>query len=166
MNYDFMETHTYDLCKTIQTRIIDDFQASYDRFLGYILEEKNPNIIKFVKKYIDWYENNDLYNFIMFEKVINQDSNYIWDNLRSFCINYFYDDSLFSVNWYKSELSSESSDGTKKVPADKENMHSFPVVEWDDDYGRHDVNIILEAMEQYEKNEKTLMQYYKDLGFE
>ena len=45
-------------------------------------------------------------------------------------------------------------------------MHSFPVVEWDDDNGSQDVNIILEAMEQYEKNEKNLMQYYKDLGFE
>ena len=56
--------------------------------------------------------------------------------------------------------------GQKKVPADKEDMHSFPVVEWDDDNGSQDVNIILEAMEQYEKNEKNLMQYYKDLGFE
>lgn len=156
----------YPLCKTIQNRIIDRFRASYESFLDYIREEDDPNIIKFVEKYIDWYENNDLNNFIMFEKVINQDPNYIWDNLRSFCDNYFHDDSLFSVNWYKWYQSEWASDGTKKVPADKEDMHSFPVVEWDDDNGSQDVNLILEAMEQYEKNEKNRMQYYRDLGFE
>jgi hypothetical protein len=152
----------YQLCKEIQNRIIDRFQASYESFLDYIQEEDNPNIIKFVEKYIDWYKDNDLKTFMMFSKVINQDSNYIWDNLRSFCDNYFHDDSFFSVKWYQSEW---ASGGTKKVPADKEDIHLFPVVEPDDDYGRQDVNLILEAMEQYEKNEAALIQHFIDFGF-
>lgn len=152
----------YQLCKEIQNRIIDRFQASYESFLDYIREEDNPNIIKFVEKYIDWYKDNDLKAFTMFSKVINQDSNYIWGNLRSFCVNYFHDDSMFSVNWY---TDTRIEGKIKKVPADKDDMYSFPVVEWDDDNGRQDVNLILDAMKQYEKNEAARIQHFRDLGF-
>lgn len=153
----------YPLYKEIQNKIINHFEASYESFLDYLREEDNPKIIEFVEKYIDWYVKNGVMAYRMFSKVIDQDPNYIWGNLWSFCINYFNDDSLFSINWY----TNKRIDGEiKKVPADKEDIHSFPVVEWDDDNGSQDVNLILDAMEQYEKNEKNLMQYYKDLGFE
>jgi hypothetical protein len=158
----------YQIIKKIQQRNVDYVENSYQRFLDCIREEEDPNILKFLEKYLEWHDSGNLMAFRMFRQIIPQtDELNIWGNLMSFVGNYFKDDSFFLVKWYKNVLVCDIEDRLTHVRRfeckDKTDMKAFPVVVIPHDYadgGSQDVKVILDAMEQYEDNVKRQEEYH------
>lgn len=147
----------------IQNQIISKFNQDYKDFLWYFENEKNPDILEFVKKYLDWYINRPMMRYRMFGQVIYQDDNYIWSSLNSFIGNYFKDDSYFTIQWMMCGEYNEEEDKFDDIRTDdKEDMFAYPVLIPDDDCGTQNIRQVISAMEQYERNEDNYMSHYFD----
>lgn len=140
-------------------KTIDDY---YTRFQERMKEIKEPEVIEFVEKYIEWYNNNSLYCYQMFREVINQDSLSFFGNLEGFIVNYFYDDSYFSIKWYVNKFNENRE--MIQVECDKDSsIFAQPKVVWgdDDDNVTQDPKVLLDAMKEKEEQERRQKEYFK-----
>lgn len=137
----------------IQSRIIQRLNNDYVEFCSYLQQEDDPLILDFVNKYIEWNEKDKVMLYQMFSKVIHVDETYIWYNLLLFVNSYLSDQNSYdlTVKWY-------SPVGGLKQTESKEDMYSYPVVvpTHDDKNKNKSVNEILDAMRQFEVNNRTL----------
>lgn len=146
----------------IQNNILQRKNNEYLKFLKFVEENTDPLIAEFLEKYLEWHTSGSLKNYGMFGKVIYQDSDDIFANLMSFVGNYFLDDAYFVVKWYRSELVDRE---VTQVSCNKDYMFAYPVVESDNDNGTQNPRVILDAMKQFEENEKAASEYWKNLGW-
>lgn len=150
-----------DKSQAIQEKIQKSVETDYLDFITFLEKIKNPLITKFLEKYLDWHVNNNVNTYVMFDQVIDQSERYLFPNLISFASNYFLDDSYFSVNWYEHEFSDNGD--VVDVPCEKESMFAFPIVTFDLDNGTQDPQVILDAMNQYEKNQQLWKEHFEEM---
>lgn len=151
--------------QSLQDSIISKINKDHEEFLLFVDRVEDPRIIEFLERYITWKQDprKSMMIYTMFGKVISEFDICIFANLHSFAANCFLDDSYWTVKWYKNKFADKQFDGVIQVPCDKDNMFAFPVVEWDADNGTQDPTVILEAMDQYVKNEAARSEYFDGL---
>ena len=95
-------------------------------------------------------------------EVISQDSLSFFGNLESFIVNYFYDDSYFSIKWFRHKRN-ENGDYIE-VECDKNSsIWAQPKVVRDDDNGTQDPKVLLVAMKEKEEQERKQKEFFDSL---
>jgi hypothetical protein len=144
---------TQESIKKIHTKAISIVEEYHTNLQAFIAKCDDPLILKFIDTFFHLYEKNNTLLYRMFNDVVYFCDISILGTLESFLINYFLDDSYFTVNWY--EHGRDDNGSLIKILSDKEDKWSFPVVEWDNDNGSQDPQILLDAMEEMVERDKA-----------
>jgi hypothetical protein len=138
--------------------IITNLTKTHKRFKERLNEfygiEHDEYMLQFVEKYLEWETTSadtKYWKSKMFGGIIPEETD-VFGPLSRFIANYFYDDSTFSVVWYRGIWDVKGNYvGREEVPSPCDKC--YPVIV-DDFNGTQEPKVILDAMITYEENQK------------